>query len=254
MKYILFMPLMWASLCWGQSDLALKVPHSNRDSRLSESVSSLAFRSPLPEFQGVSNSGNYEKKNVSTAVLYSLLLPGMGELYVGDYGTGKYFTIIEGALWLTMGAYDWYATGLRDDARRFAMQHAHISLAGKDDQYFVDIGEFRNVYDYNEQILRNRSPELLYNPATAYWNWDNDANRFQFTDLRIASDERFNDMRFVAAAIALNHIVSAINAARMAVLHNRSVSPGSGTFDVHASVLGGLGHPDGILISVSRTF
>ncbi|MEJ2103128.1 MAG: hypothetical protein P8X47_00970 [Ignavibacteriaceae bacterium] len=42
-----------------------------------------------------------EKKSVGLGIIYSLLLPGMGELYAGDYNTGKYFTIADGVLWGT---------------------------------------------------------------------------------------------------------------------------------------------------------
>jgi hypothetical protein len=254
MKYIPVLIIACFGFAWGQSATLSHEQNAAPESR-SWSMSEPAGTSiPFQDQQHIVVGGTIEKKNVTTAVLYSLLLPGMGELYVGNYGTGKYFTIIESALWLTMGGYDWYATGLRDDSRRFAIQHAQINLNGKDDQYFVDIGEFRNVYDYNVQILRNRTPQNVYNPATSYWSWDSDASRNQFTDLRIASDERFNDMRFVAAAIAVNHLVSAVNAARMAILHNREADAGSNLLDVHASVLGGLAHPNGIMVSISKTF
>ena len=36
---------------------------------------------------------NFHKKNLGLAILYSLLLPGMGELYTDAYSSGKYFTI-----------------------------------------------------------------------------------------------------------------------------------------------------------------
>src|SRR4030067_702992 len=40
-----------------------------------------------------------EKKKPILGILYSLLLPGMGELYADSYSSGKYFTVAEGALW-----------------------------------------------------------------------------------------------------------------------------------------------------------
>src|SRR5437868_5743769 len=72
-----------------------------------------------------------ERKSPALAALYSLLLPGMGELYVGDYGSGKYFTIAEGALWTGWGGMQWYGNWKQNDSRQFAAQHAQISLDGK---------------------------------------------------------------------------------------------------------------------------
>ncbi|MBI4546753.1 MAG: hypothetical protein HY707_02145 [Ignavibacteriae bacterium] len=195
-----------------------------------------------------------EKKSVGMAVLYSLLLPGMGELYAGNYSTGKYFTIVEGALWLTLGSLHWYATWLQDDARRFAVQHAQISLDGKGDQYFVDIGNFASVYKYNEAVLRGRDDFKVYDPTSSfYWNWGNDLNRETYRELRVASDERFNDTRFVAAAIGVNHLISAINAARLTISHNKNIAKSDELY-IRANVIGGIAHPHGIAISVSKNF
>jgi hypothetical protein len=69
-------------------------------------------------------TGTGTKKSVPLATLYSLLLPGMGELYLDRYDIGKYFTMAEGGLWLTWGAFQMNGVWVRDDARRFAMQHA----------------------------------------------------------------------------------------------------------------------------------
>lgn len=204
---------------------------------------------PIPFDENISSG----KKKVGLAVLYSLLLPGMGELYVEEYGVGKYFTIAEGVLWLTYSSFELYGTWLRDDARNFAVTHARIAIDGKDDQYFVDIGNFLNIYDYNEKKLRDREPEKLYDVNTHFWQWEYDAHRAAYRELRISHDHVFNNNRFVVAAIIVNHIASAINAGRLALSHNRRLEEAS-LIQVHASVLGGARYPHGIMISVSKTF
>ena len=194
------------------------------------------------------------KKNVGLALIYSLLLPGMGELYVGDYSTGKYFTMGEAALWLTYTSFELYGTWLRDDARSFAAFHAGVNPDGKDDQFFVDIGNFLNTYEYNEKKLRDREPDKLYDVnSTYFWQWDSDPNRASYRGLRISHDRVFNNTRFVVAAIIVNHVVSAVNAARLAISHNDAVDEAM-LLDVRAKVIGGFSHPDGIMISVSKTF
>jgi hypothetical protein len=207
---------------------------------------------PAELFPDDNSSG--EKKSVALAAVYSLVLPGMGELYVGSYGTGKYFTIAEGALWIGWGGMQWYGNWLQNDAHEFAAQHAQTSPEGKDDQYFIDIGNFKNVYVYNEQILRGRDVFGTYDPMSSYyWQWDTDANREQYRQLRVSSDEVFNNSRFVIAAIGVNHLLSAINAGRLAISHNKSIDEAS-TIDIHANVIGTFAHPNGIMLTVTKSF
>lgn len=192
------------------------------------------------------------RKSVGLAVIYSLLLPGMGELYAGDYASGKYFTGADGVLWLGLGAVDLHARSMRDDARAYAALHADFNPSGKDDGFYINVGNFDDVYGYNEQVLRDRDAYKLYDPAAAYWRWDATANRELYRDQRVASDAMFNNTRFVVAALAVNRVLSAINAARLVVSGNRDGS--GGAIDIGARVLGGLARPHGIALSVTRQF
>jgi hypothetical protein len=57
----------------------------------------------------------------------------------------------------------------------------------------------------------------------------------------------YNNKKFVVAAIIINHVASAINAARGAVAHNSDLS-------FRAEVLGGLARPHGMMVTVTKTF
>ena len=70
------------------------------------------------------------KKSIGLAIVYSLLLPGMGELYAGSFQTGRYFLAAEGALWITLAGFDIYGNALRDDSREFAAAHAGEEARG----------------------------------------------------------------------------------------------------------------------------
>ena len=59
------------------------------------------------------------KKSGFTAVLYSLMLPGMGELYADGFDEGQYSLIAEGGLWLTYFSFQQYGNWLQTDARNF---------------------------------------------------------------------------------------------------------------------------------------
>jgi hypothetical protein len=201
------------------------------------------------------------KKSVGLAVLYSLLLPGLGEYYAGGYGSGKYFSIAEGALWISYAAFDIYGNSLRDDAIEFAVVHAGINPRGKDDQYFVDIGNFINTAQFDEVRSRNREPERMYGNRPGYaWDWgpindpQSDANRAAYKDQRLSGERVLNNRKFVVAAIIVNHIASAINAARAVISHNKEVADRSDDFHLKADVIGGINSPQGILLTLSKSF
>ena len=197
-----------------------------------------------------------EKKSVGLAALYSLLIPGMGELYTGAFGSsGKYFLAAEGVLWLTWGSFDVYGNSLRDDSRAFAQVYSGMDPTGKDDQFFVDLGNFMNTADYNNKKLRDRDANKLYDPAAGYaWQWDSEASRATFRDKRVASDNMYNNKKFVVAAVIINHVASAINAARSAIAHNKEVDSALGDLQFGARVMGGWEQAHGIMVTVTKAF
>jgi hypothetical protein len=214
------------------------------------------FGNPNPSFNN-SNlflKADDTKKSVGLAVVLSLLLPGMGELYAGDYSTGRYSTAAEGALWLTYTSFELYGTWVRDDARKLAVTTADVNLAGQSNQFFVDIGNYKDVYQYNERKLQDRQEEKLYDPNSIYfWSWNSESDRQKYRNLRISSDQAFNNKQFVLGAVLVNHVVSAINAARSVIAYNnKNEILQSINFDT--KILGSLDNPQGIVLKISKTF
>lgn len=212
---------------------------------------------PNPTFSSASFESEERsrgKKSAGLAAVYSLVIPGAGELYADGFSSGKYFMIAEGALWLTYAALNIYGNSLQDDARSLAVARAGVNTQGKDDQFFIDIGNFRDITEYNEKQLRDREDEKLYDPRAGYaWRWESDGLRAQYRAQRIDAENMFNNRKFVVAAVIVNHVASAINAARSAVSYNKSLDE-TGELRFGASVLGGLSHPHGILLTVTKSF
>ena len=201
-----------------------------------------------------------EKKSVGLAAIYSLLLPGMGELYAEGFGSGKFFLMAEGALWLTFASFEAYGGALRDDARTFAIAKAGIDPSGKDDQFYIDIGNFNNIDEYNDKQARDREAERIYqgniydvNRGFA-WNWESDAERLSYRDQRLSSETVFNNKKFVAAAVIINHVASAINAARAAISYNDDLAAANDDLSFRADVIGGIRNPQGVMITLSKRF
>lgn len=194
------------------------------------------------------------RKSVGLAAIYSLLLPGMGELYADGFSSGKYFLIAEGALWLTYATFEIYGNSLRDDARAFAISRAGVDPTNKTDQFFVDIGNYLNIDEYNQIKLQEREPHKVYDPAAGYyWSWESDAARAEYRSNRISSENMYNNRNFVVAAVLINHVASAINAARSAISHNNALDDVLGDLRISAKPMGGFRHPHGIIVSFRRT-
>lgn len=193
-----------------------------------------------------------KKKSAGLAALYSLVLPGAGEWYADGLDAAKYPLIAEAALWLTYGTMEYYGGWLRDDARTFAVSHAGVSSTNMSDQFFVDVSNFSNQYDYNDKKLRDRSLDLVYTGSQYAWQWDTDANRLAFKDERLKSDRVFNNAKFVIGGMIVNRIVSVINAMRLTRRFNRSLeSGGLGSWRIESSTLGAM---KGVQVSLVRTF
>ena len=193
------------------------------------------------------------KKSVVLAVVASLILPGMGELYAGSFESGKYNLIAEGGLWLTYSGFYMHANWLQQDAQKFANQHANANFDKKDDQYSVNIGNFNTTDEFNQAKLRNREYDLVYTTDQYKWQWDSDANRTQFKDLRIRSAEIKNNAKFIIGAIVVNHLLSAFSAGRKAAAYNESLSM-LDKIEIQTFTLNSGTHLDGVGLSISAKF
>ncbi len=163
-------------------------------------------------------------KSVSKALFLSLFLPGLGERYVGENKLSKYLIISEITLW---GLYIYqriYGGWIEEDYKLFSTAHAGINITGKDKKYFVNIGNFSDIFKYNSKKRVDREEEFIYdNISDYYWRWDSDENRQKFEDMRIESDKYINRLNYFIAGLFLNHIVSGINAAVCANKLNKSI-------------------------------
>ena len=164
-----------------------------------------------------------EKKSPGLAILYSFLLPGMGELYAGDYSSGKYFTIAEGVLVATCIGMNIHAGNLKDNYKSFAAAKASVNTSGKDDTYFTAIGNYMSIDQYNDQKALYREFELMYNSDFYYWKWQNEKDRKTYRSMWSSSEQTYNDIRFVVGAMILNRVASAINAVRLVSAYNSNL-------------------------------
>lgn len=165
-----------------------------------------------------------ERKSPSRAFFYSLLLPGTGEAYVGEKLQSKIFLGIEITAWGLIVANMINVHVRQSDYKNYAVQHAFVNRTGKNDQYWIDIGKYNNIFEYNEQRRRDRDVDAIYEENEYYaWAWDQTENRFYYDGYRIETREIERRRIYFFGALALNRLVSAINALRLANSHNRKI-------------------------------
>ncbi len=176
-----------------------------------------------------------EKKSIGKALLLSLLIPGAGEFYVGNNTHGKIFLGTEILAWGTFFINDYHASSLEKDYKAYARLHAGVTGSGHNEQYWIDIAKFDDIYSYNTLREKDRRFDDIYNEdGASFWQWDNKKNRFRYAKKRFASGEIKNRDVYFFTAILVNHIVSGINAIRLARKHNRSIAQSS--FNYHLVV------------------
>lgn len=163
------------------------------------------------------------KKNVMFGILLSLVLPGMGELYADNYQSGKYFTIADGALWGTYLGINAYAGWQKDRYKSYAVSNGGINPEGKNDDYYAIISEYTSIYDYNDDMAKQREFSQLFNENTQYWKWEPN-ERKKYREMWVSSEQSYNNLRFIVGGLILNRVVSAINAVRLISRYNKNLS------------------------------
>jgi hypothetical protein len=174
-------------------------------------------------------------KDRKKALLRSLILPGAGEYYLGKKSLARVFFATEVTLWLGYLAFQQYGKWVRQDALAFAATHSGAKIAGKPSQFFVDIGNYTDIYQYNDAKLRYGENEKYYAEADYFWSWDKDANRQKFENMRIASDRARNRSTYVLGAIFANHLISAIHASWQTHRYNKKLDKMT-TSNIHINV------------------
>lgn len=244
MKTSVLLILISVSLC-----TECKSQSSIRDAIFAHSVANEQESNPVLDQQ----DQPIRFKSVTLAVVLSVLVPGTGELYAGNFETGKYAMMAEAAIWTTYFALSTYSNWVRQDARLFATQHAGASFTSKGDQFDVDMGNYLSVDDYNQAKLQTRDNNLLYTDPSFYWKWDSDADMAEFKSDRILSDQIIQDGKFVIAAAVVNRIFSAFSAGRAAASYNRKILY-DGAWNLEAYPTSSKNIADGVAIDLTYHF
>lgn len=170
-----------------------------------------------------------EFKSKSKAFFLSLLVPGLGEHYVGRTRRAQAFFATEIALWLGYAGFKTYEHWRIDDYRGYAAENAGVNLEGKNSTYFIDIGNYNHIDEYNEAKLRQRYLDAYYRDVAGYyWSWPSEAQRMKYKNLRLSAEKANQHALFAIGAVVANHLFSAIDAVWSTHQYNKNHRTGVG--------------------------
>ena len=176
-----------------------------------------------------------QQKPFFSPVVKSLVLPGWGEYSLDNQIRGRIFVLSETVLLLAiLGSYS-IAQRQEMEYKAYAAEHAGIDPIGKDRQFWVDIGNYSSLFSFNEEHLRWRDFNDLYEDNDIWaWAWDSSSNRERFENMRIASDSWRLRGSFLIGGVVLNHIVSAIDALYLSKISNIQETVVSPNYNPHS--------------------
>ena len=102
--------------------------------------------------------------------------------------------------------------------KSYAVKHAGVSIENKNHKYWVDIGNYQSLSDHNEEHLRWRQINDIYN-KNFDWSWESRNHMEKFEEMRIGSDKLAKYGQYTLGLITLNHIVSCINSLYLSKLN-----------------------------------
>jgi len=166
-------------------------------------------------------------KSPVKAVLLSLLLPGAGQSYIGAVAKSRVFYSAEAVAWVAYGGFKVWQHQKENEYKSWAVQHAGIDEAGKDD-YFWQMMTYYDSRSAYEIYGRAGQPDRPSYPDVVGWDWqwDSETARAEYRELRNSAKGADRKATFTLGTMVLNRIVASLDAYRGAKLFNRKKAMG----------------------------
>ncbi len=205
------------------------------------------------------NKSGEGRKSATKAVLLSLVLPGMGEVYCGRTTRAVGFFIAEAGIWTSYAYFKHRESWLEDDYINFAVQHAGIDPDGKDRFFYDMVGFYDNRDAYNKvsRVYTRTNPFFPEVPEWD-WQWDSSSMRMEYRDIKNSSRAQGRNANYSLGLALANRVISAVDAWWSAKSYNRRFSPFYSNIHVKltpslAELVRGEGSP-GFMLSYKYTF
>jgi hypothetical protein len=193
----------------------------------------LSSANPAPYVVRVDESiSKNSSKSISSAILFSAILPGTGEYYLGDRNRMRLFIASDAFFWAAVWISWTSGEKYLKNARGYAARYAGSEYKGLDPDFLDLMGRYRsrsgvagnnsspdNEDDYNQYLLRqNKAIDWEYPDNSSYqWDWgssDNPQNSQRIDHYNdIITNYRTSKVMFQVAvgALLLNRVLSVID-------------------------------------------
>ena len=213
-----------------------------------------ALGNPSLANQSLVASGTLQpRKSENEAFLYSLVIPGMGQLYTGAK-RGYFYTAAEVGFLATYFILRSSAANTRDDYRDVVREHVVFIGPGSFEDW-DPIEDFEHAtqyetwnHDYDSETTRNRTGKWYWADLNPDLKNENHRNleerglgskyRLEAFELRQKANDTFERARLFLGLAILNHVISAVEARITtkrinARLQNTTVQTQTRTFDIN---------------------
>ena len=151
----------------------------------------------------------------------SLLVPGLGQKMTGHSRAATGFLAVEIGLWSAVLGLKQVADIRRDNFRAYAAEHAGTQgsrTQASGSVFFDDLGFYDSRQQHNQyaRVDDGVTAELYPDTAAFFWEWDSDASRLRYRDLRNSSETADRQALFAVGLVVANHIVAALHTRRVA--------------------------------------
>ncbi len=170
-----------------------------------------------------------ETKSTSKAVMYSLLLPGLGQWYLGEKTPAKVFFAIDIAIWTSFIVFNVQSELREDEYQQYARTFAGVTSLDHSDEYYSILTEYDSFRNYEDEIksegrfalypdidVATLDQYFIENRVSDYetWVWWSADHRRAYQDRRSASKRADRRALYTFAAAMANRVASAFFAYR----------------------------------------
>jgi len=225
---IILILLLTCGSAWAVSMGESPVSDAMRASLASETWSaSVLANAGSDDFAAPAKEVSSSRRSLFKAALYSALVPGGGQYYLGQRRTARYFFAAEAFTWVSYLSFHMYGDWRKNDYIRYAATYANARLEGRSDDFVSWVGFYNNIREFNAlgRAYDNERPYLQDTPEN-HWEWQSEEDRRTFRDLRNRSREAYRRSDFMIGVAVIDRVISIIGAVRSTGRINRRIGDG----------------------------
>jgi hypothetical protein len=190
-------------------------------------------------FQDAGEVAGDGTKSGTKAALYSLLLPGLGQHYVGNKKGARLFLGIEAVIWASFAVFQVQGHQREDGYQEYAQVFAGVVSKDHSDDFYALLTEFDTWKQYEDDIKSegrlNFYPNVDTDMLERYWVenrisdfeewvWQSADVRRAYQDQRAASKKAYRRSTYAVAAAIANRVASSFFAIKDARDYNERLA------------------------------